>query len=189
MTKMRRTALTLLALALGFGPTAAAAVPAHSASAIRVENLHRSATNAHARSDLSEFGVHIVKGSRINLVSAQSRLPIKIRNDYETDVKVFVWTQPAVLWISMPSATEVDVPAMTTITAKVPIEAIANGDAKIGAYLTSFSGVRMGTGVWVDINVERDIEPAILAGFFIVVGVLGYIGGRRMIGRRRGVQA
>jgi|GEM_PF-1880865 len=189
MTKMRRAALTLLALALGFGPTAAAAVPAHSASAIGVENRHQSATGAHARSDLSEFGVHIVKGSSINLVSARSRLPIKIRNDYETEVRVYVWTQPAVLWISMPSATEVIVPAMTTITAKVPIEAIANGDAKIGAYLSSFSGVRLGTGVWVDIHVERDIEPAIVAGFFIVVGVLGVIGGRRMVGRRRGVQA
>jgi len=185
MTTMHRTALTLLALALGFGPTAASAAPANSASAIGVQSV-AAAANSHSLIDLSDFGVRIVKGSRINLVSSQSRLPIKIRNDYETDVRVYVWTQPDVLWISMPKATEVTIPAMTTITATVPIEAISNGDTKINAYLSSFSGVRMGTSVWIDLRVERDIEPAILATFFVVVGVLGFIGGRRMVRRRRG---
>ena len=188
MTKMRRTALTLLALALGFGSTAASAAPVNSASATAVQSVHAT-SNSRSLIDLSDFGVRIVKGSRINLVSSQSRLPIKIRNDYETEVRVYVWTQPDVLWISMPKATQVTIPAMTTITATVPIEAIANGQTKINAYLSSFSGVRLGTSVWIDIRVERDIEPAILATFFVVVGVLGYIGGRRMIRRRRGASA
>ncbi len=185
MTKMRRATLALLALTLSFGATAASANAANgsvSASAILVSQTPQS----HSHSDLSDFGVRIVPGSEINLVSSQSRLPIKIRNDYETDVRVFVWTQPDSLWITMPNATEVTVPAMTTITATVPIEAISNGDSRINVYLTSFTGVRLGTSKWMQIHVERDIEPAILAAFFVVIGTLGVIGGRRMVRRRRG---
>ena len=199
MTKMRRATLALLALTLAFAPntSASAANNTQADHAVRVSasegalvaggiGVVNTIATPHALSDLSDFGVRVVPGSRVNLVSSQSRLPIKIRNDYATDVKIFVWTQPDALWISMPKATEVTVPAMTTTNALVPIEVVSNGDSKINVYLTSFSGVRMGTSSWVHIHVERDIEPAILGGFFIVVGVLGAIGGRRMIRRRRG---
>jgi len=199
MTKMP---LTLLALCLALGPSAtganaaqlsssvgANAAETHSASAgqpVAAGIVVGAASTTHMLSDLSDFGVRVVPGSKINLVSSQSRLPIKLRNDYQTEVRLFVWTQPDSLWITMPSATEVTVPAQTTITATVPIEAVANGDTRVNVYLTSFTGVRMGTSTWMYIHVERDIEPAILGGFFVVVGVLGAIGGRRMIRRRRG---
>jgi hypothetical protein len=182
---MRRATLTLLALTLAFAPTAgsASAASAKVAAGIGVVNA---ISAPHIKNDFSQFGVRVVPGSRINLVSSESRLPIKIRNDYDSDVRVFVWTQPDALWITMPKATEVTVPAMTTTTALVPIEAISNGDTSIRVYLSSFTGVRMGESNWVEIHVERDIEPAILGGFIVVVGALGIIGGRRMMRRRRG---
>ena len=214
MTKMRRATLALLALTLSFGAVAASAggasATAVSGAAVSAANVaaaqaqtrpvaapciglanrpclaHLQSQTAGVLSDITDFGVRVVPGSKINLVSSQSRLPIKIRNDYQSDVRVFVWTQPDSLWITMPKATEVTVPAMTTITATVPIEAISNGNSRINVYLTSFTGVRMGTSTWMKINVERDIEPAILATFFVVVGVLGAIGARRMVRRRRG---
>jgi hypothetical protein len=200
---MRRATLTLLALTLAFATTAGSASAANNTPAGHVARVSATASAAsaevaagigvvnamsdeHFKNDFSQFGVRVVPGSRINLVSSESRLPIKIRNDYDSDVRVFVWTQPDALWITMPKATEVTVPAMTTTTALVPIEAISNGDTSIRVYLSSFTGVRMGESNWVEIHVERDIEPAILGGFIVVVGALGIIGGRRMMRRRRG---
>jgi hypothetical protein len=182
---MRRATLTLLALTLAFATTAGSASAANAGVAAGI-GVVNAISAPHIKNDFSQFGVRVVPGSRINLVSSESRLPIKIRNDYDTDVRVFVWTQPDALWITMPKATEVTVPAMTTTTALVPIEAISNGDSSIRVYLSSFTGVRMGESNWVEIHVERDIEPAILGGFIVVVGALGIIGGRRMMRRRRG---
>lgn len=131
-------------------------------------------------------GVYIVPGSKINLVSSQSRFPIQVRNDYDTDVRVLVWVKPTVLWLTTPEIVEVKVPANTTVNAKVPVTAVSNGNAVVRVRLTSFSGVRIGRVEYMHFHVERDMEPAIVIGFFVVVVALGAVGTQRMLRRRRG---
>jgi len=164
--------------------SAASANSATSASATQTTVSAKAPLNK--RDALPSNGVRIVPGSKINLVSSQSRVPISIRNDYGVEVRVFLRAKPVALWLEMPQTTEVTIPANTTINATVPITAIANGNAEVRVYLTSFSGVRIGPTVWLHLQVERDVEPAILVTFSAIVVVLGVIGGRRMAARRRG---
>ena len=181
MSKLRKLTTLLSVLALAMLPlSSASASTASAASAVRATS---------AVTALPANGVRIVPGSKINLVSSQSRVPISIRNDYDVEVRVFLWAKPVALWLEMPQTTEVTIPASTTINATVPITAIANGAAEVRVYLTSFSGVRIGPTVWLHLQVERDVEPAILITFSAIVVVLGVIGGRRMLARRRGASS
>ena len=192
MIKMRRSLALVSVLALALLPATVAA-PASAAQASSASAQYSSASAVASlesvqsqRDALPSNGVRIVPGSKINLVSSQSRVPISIRNDYGVEVRVFLWAKPVALWLEMPQTTEVTIPANTTINATVPITAIANGSAEVRVYLTSFSGVRIGPTVWLRLQVERDVEPAILVTFSAIVVVLGVIGGRRMLARRRG---
>jgi hypothetical protein len=192
MSKLRKLTTLLSALALAMLPlsSASASVSANSAtSASAAQTTVSAQAPLNKRDALPSNGVRIVPGSKINLVSSQSRVPISIRNDYGVEVRVFLWAKPVALWLEMPQTTEVTIPANTTINATVPITAIANGNAEVRVYLTSFSGVRIGPTVWLHLQVERDVEPAILVTFSAIVVVLGVIGGRRMAARRRGASS
>jgi len=131
-----------------------------------------------------DWRISIVRGSDINLVATQSRVPIQIRNDYDTDIRVLIWSQPSNLRVTMPKAISFTAPANTTSNATIPVEAIANGEVRLNVWLTSFSGVRLGHPEVLNMSVQRDIEGSILIGFFLVVGTLGFMGARRMMRRR-----
>ena len=131
-------------------------------------------------------GVYIVPGSKINLVSSESRFPIQVRNDYGSEVRVLVWVHPTVLWLTTPEAVEVVVPANTTVNAKVPVTALSAGKAVVEVRLTSFSGVPIGGPVYKYFTVQPGVEPVILGAFVITVGALGWVGARRMLNRSRG---
>ena len=144
-----------------------------------------SAQAAGATSDqLRPLGVRILAGSRINLVSHESKLPIAITNDYDTEVRVFVHVRPQTLQVVLPEVTEVKIPAQTTITAKIPISATADGDVYINAWITSFSGQRFGKPVELRVTVNEDIELFLVLGFASLVGVLIFIGVLRTLRRR-----
>lgn len=145
------------------------------------------ATAATTTPGTTDFRIQIIRGSNINLVSTQSRVPIQIRNQYDTDVKVLIWSRPSNLRVTMPKAIAFTAPANTTSNATIPVEAIANGEVRLNVWLTSFSGVPIGHPTVLNMTVQRDIEGSILIGFFAVVGTLGFIGGRRMMRRRREV--
>lgn len=164
------SAVLLLSCAL---PAAAASVP-------------KNATQTIASQALPEFEISIVPGSHINLVSSASRVPIQIRNDYDTDIRIFIWVRPSNLSIKMPKVFEFTAAANTTSNAAIPVEAIANGEVRLNVWLTSFSGVKIGKSTNLEMTVQRDVESSILIGFFVVVGALGVIGTNRMLKRKKG---
>ena len=171
ISRLLATALALLLAGIGSGAGVA------SANQAKLSPL----TVSHS----TDWRIHIVRGSNINLVSTASRVPVQIRNDYDTDMRVLIWSRPSNLRVAMPKAIEFTAPAKTTSNATIPVEAIANGEVRLNLWLTSFSGVPIGRPTVLTMSVERDIEGSVLIGFFVVVGALGYIGGRRMILRKR----
>ena len=164
------SAVLLVSVAL---PAAAASVPKIAAQPI-------------ASQALPEFEIAIVPGSHINLVSSASRVPIQIRNDYDTDIRIFIWVRPSNLSVKMPKVFEFTAAANTTSNAAIPVEAIANGEVRLNVWLTSFSGVKIGKSTNLEMTVQRDVESSILIGFFVVVGALGVIGTKRMLKRKKG---
>jgi len=131
------------------------------------------------------YDVQIIKGSNINLVSQASRVPILIRNNYNTEVRVLIHVSTSNLRVRLPHVTTVTIQPNSTLNAVVPVQAVANGDVQLYVWLTSFSGVRIGDDMTIQMHVIGNAEAIALgsmAGLVIILGVVGVI---RTLRRRR----
>lgn len=129
--------------------------------------------------------VAIVPGSTINLVAHESKIPLSIRNDFDSEVKVHAYVIPESFSVLVPHGIEVKIPPKTTVTAQVPVIAVSNGDVELKAYLTTFSGKRFNQSVKLHMTVNADIETSVVIAFGAsVVTLLGF-GVVRTIRRRR----
>ena len=120
--------------------------------------------------------VHIVPGSVINLVSTESKVPVRIQNDFDSEVRVQVHMLPSNPRVTVPNAVEVVVPASSGINAQVPVKAIGNGKVFLIVWLTTFSGLRLTENAHLQMNVNAGIETAMLAVFGAIVLTLGTVG-------------
>ena len=183
---VRATLAGLSALSLMFAPSAA------SASALVNPGVGSPVSAASVQpkdsSSTTDFDIKIVKGSNINLVATASRVPVQIRNNYDSDIRVLVWSRPSNLRVTMPKTVAFTAPANTTSNVMIPVEAIANGEVRLNVWLTSFSGVPIGHPAVLNMTVQREVEGSLLVGFAAVVIGLGVIGARRMMKRRKVVE-
>ena len=138
-----------------------------------------------ATSDRPDYLVSVIPGSTITLISRESKVPIAVKNDYDYDVRVRVLLRPTTPQVLVLNPVEVVVPAHTTVNAQVPVRAIANGEVELLAWLTTFSGSRVGKTQHLEMMVSADIEANVLIGFTAVVAVLLGLGVWRMTHRRR----
>lgn len=120
--------------------------------------------------------IRIVPGSTINLVSSESKVPVRIQNDFDADIRVHVHMKPSNPRVSVPQAVEVVVPASSGINAQVPVKAIGNGKVFLIVWLTTFSGIRLGANSNLQMNVNAGIETAMLIVFASLIGALGTVG-------------
>ena len=120
--------------------------------------------------------VHIVPGSIINLVSTESKVPVRIQNDFDSEVRVQVHMLPSNPRVLVPYAVEVVVPASSGINAQVPVKAIGNGKVFLIVWLTTFSGLRITENAHLQMNVNAGIETAMLVVFGVAVLALGTVG-------------
>lgn len=133
----------------------------------------------------ANFDVEIIKGSHVNLVSQQSRVPVLIRNNYDTEVRVLVHVSTSNLRVRLPHTTLVTLPPNSTVNATVPVQAVANGNVELYVWLTSFSGVRLGDNQTIDMTVIGDAELIAVGSLGGVVGILLVVGVLRMVRRRK----
>jgi hypothetical protein len=134
--------------------------------------------------ELPGFAIRIVPGSSIHLVSRSSKLPISIRNDYPQEIRVQVHVAPSNLRALFPAAIEVTVPANTTYVAQVPVNAIADGDVPLKAWLTTFSGLSLGPAVDLQLTINAEVEDSLISGFVILISGLGVAGVLRTRAKR-----
>ena len=120
--------------------------------------------------------IRIVPGSTINLVSSESKVPVRIQNDFDADIRVHVHMKPSNPRVSVPQAVEVVVPASSGINAQVPVKAIGNGKVFLIVWLTTFSGIRLGPNSNLQMNVNAGIETAMLIVFASLIATLGTVG-------------
>jgi hypothetical protein len=120
--------------------------------------------------------IRIVPGSTINLVSSESKVPVRIQNDFDADIRVHVHMKPSNPRVSVPQAVEVVVPASSGINAQVPVKAIGNGKVFLIVWLTTFSGIRLGPNSNLQMNVNAGIETAMLIVFASLIAALGTVG-------------
>lgn len=131
------------------------------------------------------YDVQIVKGSNINLVSQDSRVPILLRNKYGTEVRVLIHVTTSNLRVRLPKVTSVTIPANSTVNATVPVQAVANGSVSLKVWLTTFSGLRIGEDMSISMNVLGNFELIAIGSLSILVAALFVVGTLRMLRRRR----
>lgn len=129
--------------------------------------------------------IKIVPGSTINLVSRESKVPVRIQNDFNADIRVFVHMRPSNPRVVVPSAVEIIVPAQSSVNAQVPVKAIANGKVFLIVWLTTFSGLRLGPDSNLQMIVNADLELALLIGFGFAVVLLLVFGTVRTLRKRK----
>jgi hypothetical protein len=129
--------------------------------------------------------IHIVPGSVINLVSSESKVPVRIQNDFDSEIRVHVHMLPSNPRVSVPQAVEVVVPASSGINAQVPVKAIGNGKVFLIVWLTTFSGIRLTENSNLQMNVNAGIETAMLVVFASLIVALGTVGVLRTRSKRR----
>lgn len=129
--------------------------------------------------------VAIVPGSTINLVAHESKIPLSIRNDFDSEVRVHAYVIPESFSVLVPHGIEVKIPPKTTVTAQIPVIAVSNGDVDLKAYLTTFSGKRFNQSVELHMTVNADIETSVIIAFGASVATLLGLGVVRTIRRRR----
>lgn len=137
-----------------------------------------------ARAD-DNYDVRIIKGSSINLVSQASRVPILIQNNYDTEVRVLVHVTTSNLRVRLPETTSVTIAPNSTTNFVVPVQAVANGDVELSIWLTSFSGVRLGSDEVITMHVIGNAEAIGLGAMGGLVVLLLVVGSVRMIRRRK----
>lgn len=136
--------------------------------------------------------IHIVPGSVINLVSSASKVPVRIQNDFNSEIRVQVHMLPSNPRVVVPNSVEVVVPADSGINAQVPVQAIGNGKVFLIVWLTTFSGLRLTENAHLQMNVNAGIETAMLIVFGVVVfglGTVGVLRTRRKLRRKAVIEA
>ena len=129
--------------------------------------------------------VHIIAGSDINLLASDARIPVLVKNDFNTDLRVHVHAVASNGRLSIPAPVEILIPANTAVNAQLPVKAIGSGEVNLSVWLETFSGLRVGEEVQVLVNVNADAENAILIGFTAIICVLGTLGLVRTVSKRR----
>jgi hypothetical protein len=129
--------------------------------------------------------VHIVAGSDINLLASDAKIPVRVKNDFGTDLRIIVHAAASNGRLSIPTPVEITIPANTAVNAQIPVKAIGSGQVNLSVWLETFSGLRVGDQVEVNVNVNADAENVILISFTAFVCVLGTLGLMRTLRKRR----
>ena len=134
------------------------------------------------------YAIKVIAGSEINMVAKDSRLPLKIQNDYQTPADILVHVVPSNERLVVPESTLVSVPGFSTYTAKVPVKAISSGDVEISVWLTNTAGVKLTEPVLIQMHINSEVESFIIYGFIGLVVLLLIAGVARTLRKRKVVQ-
>ena len=131
------------------------------------------------------YDIKIVNASDINMVAKDSRVPIIIRNDYDSQARVLIHVSANNSRVTLPEATAAVIPGFSTYTAKVPVSAISSGDVELSVWLTSTTGVRLTKDVTIKMHINSNLEIFIVGGFIVLVVLLGFAGVVRTLRKKK----
>lgn len=137
---------------------------------------------AHASPDNDR--IQVIPGSKINLVSRWSNIPVQISNTFDAEITVLVHARPLNNRVIVYSVKE-KLPPLTTQTVQLPVEAVANGPVSLQVWVETFSGIRLGKAKYLNMDVNADVEFVFVAGLIAIVAVLLVLGTIRTLRRRQ----
>jgi hypothetical protein len=141
-----------------------------------------------AEADSADFrsSVRIEEGSAFTVLSDRTELPITIRNDLRSTVRVQLAIQPqrAIVGVETPLI-DVVIGAESVQNVRIPITALASGTAPLLLRLQSVSGDPIGDPVELMVTIRAGWENVITGVLAALIGIVFAVGIYRAIQRRR----
>ncbi len=141
--------------------------------------------DAEAGSQVEAPGLRVVPGSNINLLARETSIPITIENPTEVAALVLVQAKTESFRLEVLADTTVEVPALSSAVAQLPVRAIANGPVTLRVWLT-VDGEPVGEDYVVGVNVNYDVEVFLVVTFGVALFGLFVIGIFRTASKLRG---
>ena len=143
------------------------------------------ATLSPAQASLPPAQVYVVKGSDINMVSRDSKVPVSIQNNYDRAIRIRVHARSIDPAVTVKNFVSLTIPANSRKDALVPISVISTGKFTLKVWVTTFTNIRISENTDLTITANPNIELFILVGFGLLLAVLVGLGGYRMFRRNK----
>lgn len=145
-----------------------------------------------AQEDSKQFrsSVHIEQGSAFTVLSDRTELPVVIRNDLRSTVRVTLLVQPqrGIIRVENPLI-DVVIPAQSATSIRIPVTSLASGTAPIALTLQSIAGEPLSDPVDISVTIRAGWENVITGVLALVLGIVFAVGIYRAIQRRRATTA
>ena len=138
-----------------------------------------------AQAALPPAQVFVVTGSDINIVSRESKIPVSIQNNYDRQVRIRVHAASPDPAVTVPEYVSLTIPANSRKDALLPINILSGGQYKLKVWITTFTDIRVGETVLMNLTVNPDIEVMLIISFGALIAVLLVLGVIRMVRRNK----
>ncbi|TPW77797.1 DUF6049 family protein [Schumannella soli] len=134
-------------------------------------------------------GVSLNQGSDLIALGASAPLPMQVQNSLDVPIVVFARARPLSPVLSIESSAQpvrVEVAPKSTVTVRIPAQAITNGSVQVVLSLSASDGTQVGQARRIHVEVQAGWETVGTAVIAIgAVGVFGFGIVRNILKRRR----
>ena len=142
---------------------------------------------AQADSQLFRSSVRVEQGSDITVLSDRTDVPVTLRNDLRSTVRVQLVVSPqrAIIRVDEP-VIDVTIPAESSIRVSVPITALASGTVPVSLSLQSVGGEPLSEPFDLRVTIRAGWENVITGVLALLIGIVFAVGIYRAVQKRRG---
>ena len=141
-----------------------------------------------AQADSAQFrsSVRIEQGSSITVLSDRTDVPITLRNDLRSTVRVQLVVSPqrAIIRVDEP-VINVTIPAESSLRVSVPITALASGTVPVSLSLQSVGGDALSEPFDLSVTIRAGWENVITGVLAALIGIVFAVGIYRAVQKRR----
>jgi hypothetical protein len=139
-----------------------------------------------ADSDLFRNSIRIEEGSSITVLSDRTEVPITLRNDLRSTVRIQLVVSPqrANIRIDDP-VIDVTIPAQSSIRVSVPMIALASGTVPVSLSLQSVGGEALSEPFDLLVTIRAGWENVITGVLALLIGIVFAVGIYRAVQKRR----
>lgn len=141
-----------------------------------------------AQADSEQFrrSVRIEEGSAFTVLSDRTELPVVLRNDLRSTVRLQLVVQPQRAIVSVETPTiDVVIPAESSLRVGIPVRSLANGTVPVSLQLQSMAGEIISDPVDLQVTIRAGWENVITGGLALAIGIVFAVGIYRAVQRRR----
>jgi len=141
---------------------------------------------AQADSALFRSSVRVEQGSDITVLSDRTDVPVTLRNDLRSPVRVQLVVSPqrAIIRVDEP-VIDVTIPAESSIRVSIPITALASGTVPVSLSLQSVGGEPISEPFDLRVTIRAGWENVITGVLALLIGIVFAVGIYRAVQKRR----